>query len=337
MSGLRSLGDLSTGFLLSRQTLALKTEVQRRAGELSSGQASDLSAHLRGDWGALAAIARSQERTGADRLALAEAQAFAAAAEAALGVVAGQTEALAGNLLSLPLGPDAAALSRAGMLARESLEAVVAALNERTADRAVFAGDATDAAALAPAATMLADLEAAVAGATTAAGVVAAVEAWFDTPGAGFDLLGYTGSATPLAPFRLGAGETAAFPVTAADPALRGALEGFALAALLDGPTLAGAADERAALARAAAERTFAGGGAVTDLRAGLGATQARIEAASTRLETETASLELARAELVGVDPYDAATRLDSARTQLETLFALTARISRLSLVDFLR
>jgi flagellar hook-associated protein 3 FlgL len=47
--------------------------------------------------------------------------------------------------------------------------------------------------------------------------------------------------------------------------------------------------------------------------------------------------LEIARADLVAIDPFEAATRMEAAQTQLETLYSVTARLSRLSLVDFLR
>ena len=51
----------------------------------------------------------------------------------------------------------------------------------------------------------------------------------------------------------------------------------------------------------------------------------------------ETTSLQIARNGITAVDPYETASRLEATRQQLETLYTLTARISRLSLVDFLR
>jgi flagellar hook-associated protein 3 FlgL len=72
-------------------------------------------------------------------------------------------------------------------------------------------------------------------------------------------------------------------------------------------------------------------------LRGNLGFAQARIEQAQTRNESEIAALEIARSDLLSIDPYEAATRLEAAQTQLETLYSVTARLSRLRLVDFLR
>ena len=337
MSSFRSLGDLSTTFLLSRQTAALKGEVQARSTELTTGRAADLSKALRGDWRALHAIEARLGVAATERLAIVEAKGFATAAQDALGQVQDQTDALASVMLGIPFSPTDATLARAGAEARSAFEAIVGALNQKHADRSVFAGDATDVLPLAPMRTMMADIEAAVAAETTAAGVVAVVEAWFQTPGGGFETLGYAGSTAPLAPLSLGAGESAAFPVTAADPALREVMIGVALGALLAGPTLGTDTSERLALSRASAERLLSVRTPLTETRAGVGATEARIARAEARAGAEGTALDLARTDLVAADPFAAAARLQTAQTQLETLFALTARVSRLSLVDFLR
>ncbi|MCU0911074.1 MAG: hypothetical protein MUE98_06940 [Rhodobacteraceae bacterium] len=337
MPGFRSLGDLSTTFLLSRQTAALKAEVQARSTEVTTGRAADLSQALRGDWRALHAIEARLGLAASEKLAIVEAKGFATAAQDALGQVQDRTDALASVMLGIPFSPTDATLARAGAEARGAFESIVGALNQKNADRAVFAGIATDTLPLAPMQAMMADIEAAVAGETTAAGVVAAVEAWFQTPGGGFETLGYAGSATPLSPLSLGAGEGASFPVTAADPALREVMVGVALGALLAGPTLGTDTTERLALSRSSAERLLSARTPLTEIRAGVGATEARIAGAEARAGAEGTALDLARTELVEADPYAAAARLQTAQTQLETLFALTARVSRLSLVDFLR
>ncbi len=46
--------------------------------------------------------------------------------------------------------------------------------------------------------------------------------------------------------------------------------------------------------------------------------------------------MEIARTELIGADPYDTATEMEAVQGQLETLYTVTARLSRLSLADFL-
>ena len=87
------------------------------------------------------------------------------------------------------------------------------------------------------------------------------------------------------------------------------------------------APDERREILLSAAEHVF------TDL----GYAEARIEDSKVRQEAEASSLEIARNTLLGVDPFDVATRLTDAQQRLESLYAVTARLSRLTLSDFLR
>lgn len=337
MTQLRGLGDLANTFQLSRQISGLKAEIQRRSTELSTGTVADPGSALRGDYRGLAAIERRLSLAGPERLALSEAQGFAGAAQASLQTLHARAQDTISVLLGIPLAPTAPTLDRAGGTAREALEDAVAALNQRHAGRALFAGDAVDGPALAPASAMLDSLRAATATETTADGVVAAVDAWFDTPGGGFETTSYIGSPEPLAPFRLGEDGTVGASTVAADPVLRTTLKALALGALLDGPTLGSDVVEREALGRRAAEALIAATTPLVDLQARQGIAEERIAAASSRLSAESAALELARNDLLGADPFEAATRLETAQTQLETLFALTARVSRLSLTDFLR
>lgn len=337
MPAFRALGDLSTSFLLSRQTTVLKTQIQQHSTELATGQTSNLAATVRGDFRAISSIEHGLSLLKTDKLTIAEAQGFATAAQAALGVVQNRAEVATGALLSVPDAPTLQTIQRVGRDVRETFEAAVGAINQKTADRALFAGDATDGIALASVDTMMAEIETVVTGLTTAADVEAAVDAWFDTPGAGFDLVGYTGSDTSLASFRLGAGETADFQTTAADPAFRELMKGLAMGSLLSGSAFAGNVGEKTALAKTAAESVLSASGGIIDIQAVIGNGEAAIAAAMSRNGAEATALEIARSELTGVDPFDAATKLETSRTQLETLFALTARISRLSLVDYIR
>jgi flagellar hook-associated protein 3 FlgL len=72
-------------------------------------------------------------------------------------------------------------------------------------------------------------------------------------------------------------------------------------------------------------------------MAARLGTVEGQIEAASTRNNSETSSLQIARNGITGVDPYETASKLEATRQQIEMLYTLTSRISRLSLVDYLR
>ena len=76
---------------------------------------------------------------------------------------------------------------------------------------------------------------------------------------------------------------------------------------------------------------------ALVGLGARLGVSEVRIETVQSRNQAELLSLELAQSDLVGADPYRLATELEAVQTNLEMLYSITARLSRLNLTDFIR
>ena len=72
-------------------------------------------------------------------------------------------------------------------------------------------------------------------------------------------------------------------------------------------------------------------------LSARIGTAEAQIETARTRNAAEETALGILRSGIGSVDPYEAATRLETVRAQLESLYLVTARVSRLSLTEYLR
>lgn len=332
-----SIGDLANTFLIRRQSAGLKAQLTRLGTELTTGQKQDLGKALAGDFGPFAAIERSLSSVAAYTTGNTEAAGRLAAAQLALGNVQDMSQSLGPALLTASRARDVTLIGATAEDARQKFGAVVASLNTRVADQTLFAGAATDRPALANSETMLDDIVVAVSGESTAAGIIAAVDAWFDIPGSGFETLGYTGSNADIGPRVIADGETIDVSMRADDPVIRDALKGFALAALMAQNVLAGNADEQAALMEASAERMLTNDGAITTMRARLGAAEARVEDAQARNAAEAAAYELARVELVGVDPYQAATELEAVYSQIETLYTVTARIARLSFTDYMK
>lgn len=329
-------GDLARSLGPRLWGAGLKSALARAGQELSTGRLADPAALRGGDAAALVAIGRDLARIAAWRTAAVEAGQRAAAVQSALAVVQGAGQALAPDLTSLASWSRPDHVDAAGRAAAGQFAAAVGALNARVADRAVLAGTATAGPALAPAAEILDALAAAVAAETTLAGLTDAVDAWFEPPAGGFFAAAYRGGAEGAA-LPLGGGLAADAMPTAADPALRGALKGLALAALLDRGALAGDAEARGALARRAGERILAAGSDLVALQARVGAAEARIAEAEARGAAEATALRLAEAQLVAADPFEAAARLEETRAQLERLYIVTARVARLSLAEYLR
>lgn len=330
-----SLGDLAQSFMLRRQNTDLKSDLQRLSTELTSGNAADTGRQVGGDYAPLAGIDASLSRLQGYKSTTSEAALLSGAMQTVLSTVEGMTSTLGPQLLSASSGTTATQINAIAGEARQKLETAMALYNTDLAGRAVFAGVATDGAATISADALLSTLETEIIGATSGADVATRVTNWFNSP-TGYGATGYLGGA-PLAPVAVAPGDAADLGFTAADPGIRDTLKGLAMAALLDRGALAGNAFERANLARHAGESLISSATARTDMAARLGTVEAQIEAASVRNSAETASLQIARNGITAVDPYETASRLEATRQQLETLYTLTARISRLSLVDYLR
>ena len=331
------LGDLAQSLQLRRANTDLKSQLDRLSTELASGRTADPLTRLGGDVDALSGLETALRMNGAWRDSRNEAALFAGAQQQALERM---------QDLAMPLGPSLleAAASNGGARLASTLSdtasrfsAFVSAINGTFAGRSLFSGAATQTPALAPAETILAELDAAVSGAATAADVIAAAEDFFLTPGGGFETLIYQGSDDALAPMPLDGSATVTLGLTAADPALRQSVMHLAIGALMHDGLMAGNSVERKALIGELGNGMLQSGSDIVTLRAGVGTAEARIEEAQARGAAQTASLEMALAELTGVDPFETATRLEQARLQLETVYTLTARLSGMSLAQVLR
>ncbi len=333
-----STGDRAFSFQLSQQNSALKTRLHTLSNELASGRVADLGQRVSGDYAPLTQIERSLRMMTSFELATTESALAAEAMQTSLNSINASALELSENLLLAGTTTEATIVSNTGVQARGALDDAVSKLNTQIAGRHLFGGAATDRAPLASGEDILAELKLATAGAATADDVMAIVDSWFDTAGGGFETMGYQGSTTPAGPVRLSETQSLGLSVTAADPAMREVLKTFAGAALLaDGAVLSGNLDEAAKLAGTLGVDMIEAQGNIANLAAEIGTAQNRIETITAENSAERVMLELAQSEILSADPFDTAAQLQEVETQLELHYTVTARLSRLSLVDFLR
>ncbi|KAF0116566.1 MAG: hypothetical protein FD150_268 [Rhodobacteraceae bacterium] len=329
-----SVGDASLTNILARQGADLRGQVQRAAQEVASGKHSDIGATLRGDFAPLLAIDASLSRLSAYRSTATDAAVHTAAQQSAISGLSQLASGISTALLGARDVSTPAQVNTLAADARGRLASAVGLLNTQASGRAVFSGQATNTAPLGSAEDMLTALETAAVGATTAGQVAAAVTTWFNDP-LGFGAF-YQGGAG-LSPSPIAPDETADLSTTAMDPTIRDTLSGFAMAALLDRGALAADPSERARLAATAGQNLMRGEEGRITLSARIGTVEAQIETARTRNGAEETALGILRSDIGSVDPYEAATRLETVRAQLESLYLVTARVSRLSLTEYLR
>ena len=333
-----SFGDLAQTFSLQRRGAELKAEMTRLNEELVTGQVSDVKSILAGNVSYLADLEYDMRALDGYGVVTAEATQFTDAMQLALGRIQDATTQFSQDMLVVADQAVEPVSDQFGTDARAELQSIVSALNTTVAGRTVFSGTATNRAAIAEADDILAGLETAIAaaGATSIDDIFSAAEAWFADP-AGYSATVYGGSDTSLNPFRVGEGETVSVPYTADDPAIRDVIKGVALSALVDSGALGLSPDaKRTFLNRTGTDLLSAQSG-LSAVRADVGASQERIDEVGSRNAAERVSLEYAKGAFLSADPYETATKLEEVQFQLQSLYTVTARMSDLSLVNFVR
>lgn len=330
-----SVSDLSQSYSMQTRNAKLKVEIQRLTQELGSGQIADVRASLNASMAYVNDLERSLERNQTYGKVAGEARQFAGNMQIALDHVSTLGTALSSTLLGSGNAGPGAIPDIPAREAAESLDSMIAALNTSVGGRSLFSGTATDTPPLVQADALMSALSGAVAGAGSVDDIIAAAETWFDDP-AGFADVGYQGSDRSLAAVAISDYESAKFDIRADDPALRDMLRTVALVAIADDPALGLSQAERGELYQKSVSAALGAQDGVIDLQARTGMTERLVETVSARNSAEHSALELAHNGLMAADPYQNATELEAVQFQLQSLYAITSRMSQLSLVNFL-
>lgn len=332
--GQYSIGDLAQSSLLRLQSTRMKTDILRLTQELATGMVSDVGTHLSGDLGYYADVEKNLRLLNGYDLAAKEASHFADSTQSVLDRI---SALLASSIEStLPASTTAYQEVRdhASKDARNDLEAIVAALNGTAAGRSLFAGAATDTLPMITANTFLDTVKAALPPITDPASLVTAIDDWFNDP-AGFDTMAYLGSDNDISPVPIGEDLLVTMSVRADADQLKMVMKGLTMSALATDPDWGFDHLEEIEVFKAASDVMLTGQSQLTSLQSDIGAAQERIEFTLTRNAAARIGFEQARLSLVGADPFETATRLDDVQLRLESLYAVTARMSRLTLVNY--
>lgn len=331
---LASIGDLAQHLMLRRHTVSANRDLASLTADLAKGTASDVHRHLGGNLGPLAAIQSSLSQIDAYQSAAERGAMRAAAMQAALERLDAAATSNASDLTSAAQSGQSSSLATVAARASAALEDAVSALNTRMEGKSLFSGTAIDRDPLPGADELLALVKSAVAPATAPGDVAAALDLWLEDP-AGFAEQAFGGNSDSRS-FQIGPDQTAELAVTAADPALRQTFKGLILGALMSDPDFGSDSTSLSALARLAGDALSAGADGRVELAARIGTVEERLETSTSRLSAESSILQQARSDLVAVDAYETSTRLEETESRLELIYTLTARLSRLSLADFL-
>ncbi len=329
--------DLLTFSQTSRSISRVNEDLARVSQELSSGLKSNLVKASGGDPTRLYTIEQDLKMNEVRQFAISQAQSRSEVTQSALDKVQGVIGEFGAPLLAAVTIDDQQGASIIASGARAAFSEVVGALNNRFGDRSLFAGAATDSPALADADVILTEISALTAGAADAAQVLTIVDTYFSDP-TGFETSGYLGSVNDASDVELDNGEFVSYALRADASEIRDVLSSLAITVIgAEGGFAGDTSDERLRLLEDAGRRSLAANDQVIEIRGELGVAEERFERASVRLSAEEVLLSQARASIIRRDPFEAAIELSAIETQVQAVFSMTARLSALTLTNFIR
>jgi len=330
------LGDLAMAFSLRKRTTDLKLEIQSLNEELSTGVTSDISSHLNGSYARLTNVERNLRVLDGYKTSLAEAKLHTDTMQMELQRISNVTSEFANDLIAATASNVASTSGSVSAEAQSNFATIVASLNGQAAGRTLFGGDVADTVPLVDGTAILAELNTLVVSLTSAQDIQTAIADWFDDP-AGFETFAYSGGTNAQPAFQVAETTSVSTDIRATDTAFKETLKAFAYAALASEPSINLPDDEQKELFQFAIDGMIASQEDLISLQAGLGLAQEQIENWSVRNETERVGEELTKGALLEVDAYEAATRLEAAQFQLQSVYTVTVRLSQMSLVNYIR
>lgn len=334
---LSSIGDMRQHFMNTRSNTAIKTELNTLVQELNTGEVSDLTAHLGSGQTQLASVDRQLEMLERFGRANVETGHLLTMMQSSLGRIESHRGVVSQALLTINDASSLSQVTDAGEASRIGFDATINALNARFGDRALFGGNDLDSFPLASAEDMLTELKTVSSGLTTADDVRTAVTDWFEATGGGFETLGYLGGTDGYMERTADVDQNVEISLRGDDPVLRDLMTSFALGALAGDDTMALSLNERRDLQQQLGVELIEQAVPFVGIQARIGFLEGQVEEATVRMAAQETSMGIARNSLVSADPFETASRLEQVQLQLETHYTLTARLSRLSLTEYLR
>lgn len=331
-----SIGDMSQHFMSLKNGGSIKSDLARLGQELSTGKVADIASYLGGDTRQFSGIIHSLNVLDTYRNVAKETAVTLEQMQIALSRVDIARSETTDTLLLVSGQSQPHQVEHAANVAKLAFSDIVNSLNGQFAGRSLFGGAEVDQPSLVNAKVMLADIMTTISAATTTDGVVQAVEDWFDNPAGGFATFAYQGDIGAQPSRLLAENQRIEIDVRADDPAIRDLLKASALGAIISNLAPSFSAQDRGNLLQKAGINLLAASAPTAQIEARIGNLQAVVATSQTRLESERSMLSIAQNNLQNADPFETATRLEAVQTQLETHFTVTARLSQLSLVEYI-
>jgi len=331
-----SVGDLSQHFQSLQNSGRIKSDLAKLGQELSTGKVADVVEKVGGQTRQLAGVEHSLKVLDSYQRAAVETTLVLDHMQFALDRVDENRVAASATLLMISDQSQKHQLESASSAASHAFQDMVSALNSKVAGRALFGGVAVDRAPLASANDMLSDLRLNLVGVSSEADFLNIVDTWFNDPAGGFASIGYQGDMGPPMTRSIAQNENVEISGRADSDAVKRVLHATALGALSNDGIGMLTQTQYANIPHTSGVTLLGASSGMVATQTEIGQLQNQVEAAQTRLSSEQTSLGLLYNDITSADPFETATRLQAVQTQLETHFAVTARLSQMTLADYI-
>lgn len=337
MTRFNSVSDLARSYQLRLSQSALKSKLDTLSQESATGVKADIPLALGGDLGRVSQLESQLTMLSTYKNNLAEAGSLFDSMQTAVESIQSMASTTGTYLVSDALTSSDNTLQVHLSKAPDELRAVLSALNTSVAGRSAFSGSANNQPSVVGYDQMMAQLTTAVGGATDAATITAAIDAYFDSPagGGGFSDIGYLGDDQGSNAVPISSSKSVKSDLTANSSEFRLALKGFAIAAYAASASTLDAQTVRS-LSQTAGKRLVDSQNPLSAAMTDIGIQQETVTRTQAANAAESSTLTIARNALIEADPYETATALKEIEANIETLYTLTSRLSKLSLVGYL-
>lgn len=323
--------------MLNQASTRVKRSLMQLSQELTTGVTSDVRSTLRNDlthqmdWEHRLLANSVQDKT------LSEALVKIQAKQSVFGSINDTIVSFANSVETTGIGSAVASTNVLSKNAKTLLEQVVSQLNTRAAGQTLFAGTDTDLVSMASVEDTMTSVKASIGPVATVDDVVQGVKDWMNDPVAGYQAIAYLGSTDDPSPIRLTSNRTISETSKADHEALQAVVENLILATLSSDETFAPSEIIQVDLLQTSSNGLRSADASLIELRASLGFVEAELERQKVKTSAETSTLEQLRANVLGIDEYEVASKLQETELQLEKIYAMTARSARMSLLEYLQ
>lgn len=330
-----ALGDMARSHALRQNSNSVKRQMTSLQQELITGQVNDKLRRSGGDTALLTSLQRSLALAETNKANTAAISTYLNTQQEALSRVSDIVQDKAAYLIRPELYSTDDRVAGAIDRVDGALRDITTLLNTKIGGKSIFAGNNSDSPALRDVDAMISDIVSTIPAGADSQTINQLVSDWF-APGGGFESDDYLGGPEKTGNINLGNGNNLQLNLTASDEAIRGILTELAKGAALKQGLLSGQPEQQRQMLQDIGINLFSAMSAFENTQENLGLKQAYTEKALVEADASYTSSQIALNTMLAVDEYDVASRLQDAMARLDKIYLMTARLSRLSLSEYL-